>query len=304
MNNSSIITGHSHSFDVGIACELGIHAAIIFNHILYWLRINASKKNCELIDGKVWMYEKQQDMADFLGYLTIDEIKKAVGILVKSGLLITDNYNKNKFDKTNWYTTADQSLIFKGLKNSKISFEGAVRHDRECPGAPSNEPYGTLSIIHKDNQEDKPTTTTRASAPAPVVFDFLVDIGLSADEMDLLSKEYANDPESLRHAVKYATHKGTHIKTTIIQTIRWAAKAKPPLPPNNQSIDENKALAEKMKASIAKMPQGVYFDILNEFVEIGHSVSQKTPEQIKYTEKGFIALIDNARRKYNIILNP
>jgi hypothetical protein len=38
-------SGQSFSYDSGIADTLGLHAAIVFNHIVYWLRHNAKKKD-------------------------------------------------------------------------------------------------------------------------------------------------------------------------------------------------------------------------------------------------------------------
>jgi hypothetical protein len=147
MSVQDIISGHSHSFDTGIAEELGLNSAIVFNHIVYWLRVNASK-NSNQIDGKTWMYETQEDIAKCLTYLTIDEIKKTMVKLLKSGLLIKGNFNKNPFDRTNWYTVSDQSIIKKTLtKVPNGTIASAKSHDPTCDTAP---------CIHtEDKQEDK-----------------------------------------------------------------------------------------------------------------------------------------------------
>ena len=122
---SSIISGHSHSFDVGVAKTLGINAAIVLNHIIYWLRINCAKDH-NVYDGKVWMYESQQDIANYLDYMTLDEVKKAVVKLLDAGVLIKGNYNANPFNKTSWYTTADQN-IYRIKKTARLY--------RQCPRA-------------------------------------------------------------------------------------------------------------------------------------------------------------------------
>lgn len=143
-----IFSGHSHSFDVGIAKELGINAAVIFNHIVYWLRVNAAKGH-DIREGKVWMYERQQDMADFFEYLSLDDVKKAMVKLIDSGLLIKGNFNPNPFDKTGWYTTADQNIIHVKKSSTKVpngTIGGAKRHDPGCHLAPC--------IIQEDKQQD------------------------------------------------------------------------------------------------------------------------------------------------------
>lgn len=115
-NTSLLLSGHSHSCDVGLACALGLEAAHVFNHIIYWLRINAKKKSAELIDGKFWMYETQKEIAECLGYLSEDQVCRAIKKLIENGLIIAENHNSNKFLKTNWYTVTDQSLITENKK--------------------------------------------------------------------------------------------------------------------------------------------------------------------------------------------
>lgn len=187
----SILSGFSHSYDSGIAMELGLHAAIIFNHIVYWLRINASKKDAEMIDGKYWMYETQKDMAEFLGYMTHEEVKKAIVKLLNAGLLIKDNFNKNPFDKTNWYTVFDQSLITQNkIKKSFTkapygAIDGSLGRDPERPTAPSinKEQYNTNKEIHKN------TTPTPPKNPEPEK----LDDGGGGKEKSLWRKiEYTN----------------------------------------------------------------------------------------------------------------
>src|SRR5690606_6099606 len=132
----SYISGHSHSFDTGIAKELGVNCAIVYNHIVYWLRINAAKGQ-GIKEGVVWMYETQEQMAQFLEYLSINEVKKAVVKLLESGVLIKGNFNSNSFDKTNWYTVANQSIIQKSFTKAPCgSIDRSVRRDPLPPTAP------------------------------------------------------------------------------------------------------------------------------------------------------------------------
>lgn len=114
MQPSEIFSGHSHSFDTGIAKIVGIEAAILFNHIIYWIIFNASKRDAETIDDKFWMYETQKQMSDSLGYLSEDQVQRALKKLEDEGLIIKANHNKNKFDRTCWYTVFDQEIIVKG----------------------------------------------------------------------------------------------------------------------------------------------------------------------------------------------
>jgi len=143
ITENQVLSGHSHSFDTGVAKKLGLHCAILYNHIIYWLRINAAKGQ-GIVDGKVWMYESQQQMADFLEYISVDEVKKAIPKLIEAGLIIKDNHNKNPFDRTAWYTVANQDIIQKNSTKVPIStidrvnstYDGANSHHPNCHTAP------------------------------------------------------------------------------------------------------------------------------------------------------------------------
>ena len=103
------------SFHKGVARQCGLNAAIVFNHIVYWLDMNASNKEAQR-DGKVWMYETQEKMSEFFEFLSVREIQNALKILIEEGLIIREHFNNNHFVRTNWYTVYDQELI----RNSTI----------------------------------------------------------------------------------------------------------------------------------------------------------------------------------------
>jgi hypothetical protein len=203
-------SGFSHSFDTGIAAILGLHAAIVYNHIVYWLRINASK-NHNFVDGKIWMYETQEDIAEFLEYLSIDQVKKAILKLLESGLLIKDCHNKNKFNRTAWYTVRDQNIL--GIKKilTKVpigTMHSANSHDGQCDAASS------LYIQQEHLQEEQQTTQEASppetpSLPAAVVVSsekeeqkakLLKEVGFDSESIQDISKQY--DLERIKIALE------------------------------------------------------------------------------------------------------
>jgi hypothetical protein len=153
----NIISGHSISFDTGIAKSLGVNAALIFNHIVYWLKVNASKKDAVLIEDKIWMYETQKDIAAYFEFLTEDEVQKAIKKLLDAGLLIKGCFNKNVFDRTNWYTTSDQSYytdLKKCLRNRVLTESESIPGRNQKPPVDGfrNRQSADCSI-HNNNQE-------------------------------------------------------------------------------------------------------------------------------------------------------
>lgn len=166
MKPSEIYSGHGHNFDVGIAYHLGLNAAVVFNHIVYWIRFNALKHENSYIDGKYWMYETQEAISNSLGYLTLEQVKKAVVDLVDHGLLIKGNYNKNKFDRTAWYTVHSQEIITIGLRNSKISFESAKNNNGERTKQLSIAELGAMYNIDTREETYKEQQQQRVAEPA------------------------------------------------------------------------------------------------------------------------------------------
>lgn len=151
------------SYNAGVADICGIHAGIVFNHILYWLRANAKKKDVKIIDGHVWMYETQKEIAEFFGHLTEKEVRDAIKKLIDAGLIITRNLSKNKFDRTYSYSTSDPDLYLREKGNSKNSSEATNSSDRSDPTVGSNRPHGRIEATLRsdasiyntiDNQEE------------------------------------------------------------------------------------------------------------------------------------------------------
>jgi len=150
-----MISGHSLSIDTGIAFHCGINAALVYNHICYWLRMNMKTAHA-MKEGKVWMYETQEKMAEFFHFLSEKEVKNAIKILVDKGLLVKKNFNLNSFDHTNWYSLSD-SVYQKVLT---IVPKGPI--DSAPPG-PSEGPRQDLLYIKEEEKEKRNNKAAAAS---------------------------------------------------------------------------------------------------------------------------------------------
>lgn len=293
---SSIISGHSHSFDVGVAKTLGINAAIVLNHIIYWLRINCAKDH-NVYDGKVWMYESQQDIANYLDYMTLDEVKKAVVKLLDAGVLIKGNYNANPFNKTSWYTTADQN-IYRIKKTLTKEPHGSIGN------APGRDVYRQEEHIQEEQQQQ----TRAASPPAAVFFEqqakraakaksekvyhCLIDVDIPDPDKIEITQKYSEDVA--KNAVAWATHVDTKINTTFAQAIKWACKNKPQIPVSKE--DETKKNREyAIKYDNMKNCRHV-ITAYSTYVEIVSPGCQSS-FTLSYEAKGFIDQFQSQLRK-------
>lgn len=84
-----------------IAMVAGVNAGIIAELIK-----DITKDELEDISykyGKKWCRCSFKTMAVYCPYLSIEQIKGAVCVMRKKGILSTDRFNESKFDHTNWY---------------------------------------------------------------------------------------------------------------------------------------------------------------------------------------------------------
>lgn len=96
-----------HCFDVEIAEKYGVNAAIILYNFNFWIEKNkADEMNC--YDGNYWTYASKKSLSASFPYLTERQIRTALDKLREDGILVAGNYNKNPYDKTNWYSITEK----------------------------------------------------------------------------------------------------------------------------------------------------------------------------------------------------
>lgn len=100
-----------HSFDVALATQHGINAAILFQNILFW--INKNKANDKHFhDGRYWTYNSRKAFRELFPYMTDRQIWYALDLLVAAGMLVKGNYNTNGMDHTTWYALGDSGAEY------------------------------------------------------------------------------------------------------------------------------------------------------------------------------------------------
>lgn len=96
----------THSFDVEIAKVYGVNAAILLNHIVFWIQKNqANRRN--FYDGTYWTYNSRSAFAEIFPYMSERQIKTALDKLIDGGIIRTGNYNRDAFDKSLWYALTE-----------------------------------------------------------------------------------------------------------------------------------------------------------------------------------------------------
>lgn len=165
----------SHSFNEGVAIQTkSVIAATIFNHLFFWLKHNKSK-GMHQHEGRTWMYEKISDIAVHFSYLSEQQIKDHLAILVKFGYILKGKFSKNKFDHTNWYAVANEDWLGFQKSFTKGSTDPIQSVPGPEPAVPQTRTYKDTDNINTYNEthiELARTTASPRSSCSEISFSF------------------------------------------------------------------------------------------------------------------------------------
>ena len=99
----------NHSFDIDIAVEYGIPAAILLNHFYFWIAKNKANE-ANFHDGCYWTYNSRKAYAKLFPYMTERQIKSAIDKLIDAGIIKTGCFNKDTRDRTLWYALTEKGF--------------------------------------------------------------------------------------------------------------------------------------------------------------------------------------------------
>jgi hypothetical protein len=146
-------------FDEGIAEDLGSDAAVVINTLIYWLGINAAKRQT-IADGYIWTYNSANGWTNYIHYMNAKKIWRILSLLAKAGWVVRGCYNKAGWDRTYWYRMSDKfyetypeyerpeeiAARKMGPEKAKSSFDESIFKNTENNSATNN---GGTS--HEDN---------------------------------------------------------------------------------------------------------------------------------------------------------
>ena len=137
-----------HYFEVNVAKEVGVNAAIVYENIAFWVKHNANQgKN--LREGVHWMYATQKELSEQFDYLSIKQVRTALEKLEEHEYIKTGSFNRHGYDRTTWYTITEkaESICPKGEEHlpSEANDEPKKAIGFDLVGA-------TIPYIKKDNK--------------------------------------------------------------------------------------------------------------------------------------------------------
>lgn len=135
----------NHSFDVDVASEYGVNAAIIFNNISFLCKHNEAN-GINFRDGKYWTYNSRKAYCTVYPYLTEKQIRTALERLVEGGMLETGNFNEFAYDRTLWYTVTEKGKCLCPVGPDHLPC-GANANDRE------GQPIPDINTVEKPDKK-------------------------------------------------------------------------------------------------------------------------------------------------------
>jgi hypothetical protein len=127
---AKIRENYEHHFKVRDAKRYGIKEAILLYNLKFWIAKNkASGKH--FYKGRTWTYNSYKAFSELFPYLSESQIKRALASLVKQGAILKGNFNKMRYDRTNWYALSDESEL--PIASSKRSGAATRYNGRVLP---------------------------------------------------------------------------------------------------------------------------------------------------------------------------
>ena len=123
-----------HFFNIEVASEVGVNAAIVFERMVFWIGLN-KKAGKNFKDDTFWTYSTQADIAKEFEYFTVKQCRTAIDKLIEHEYIKTGNYNRHKYDRTRWFalTEKGERIIQKSKKVVPLRANGTDNGGETIP---------------------------------------------------------------------------------------------------------------------------------------------------------------------------
>jgi len=153
---------------VETATKLGLEEAIILQQVHYWLQDKAKEADPKFFhDGRYWVYDTYDDWKDAFPFWSLSTIRRKIGRLEKSEILLSAYYNENATIRKKWYSI-DYDKLEKAIQPEQMEQSNMSKcncSDR-TNATVQNEQMDKFNmsssnnIYNKDNQTKTSTKTT------------------------------------------------------------------------------------------------------------------------------------------------
>jgi hypothetical protein len=170
MSNKYLLEEEPKSFSPTIAQALdSISKAVIIQQIHFWLFVYTKKGDRNhFFNGHYWVFNSYNEWHKDLSFIKFATMKRQILELEKDGLLISDEFNKNRGNRTKWYRIDYEALaiLTKGVElNRLVHFEPPSDHF-EPPSDHFEPPSDHFDpLCQSDHQSDHQSDPQSVYAP-------------------------------------------------------------------------------------------------------------------------------------------
>lgn len=147
----------NHAFDVDIAVKYGVPEAILIENFRFWIAKNKANGR-HFHEGRYWTYNSSKAMTELFPYWSQDQIKRTLKRLEDAGVLLSDNFNSNPYDRTKWYSLSDAIDCAKSPNGKDESAQSTNKTDINTDTS--------LSSDKSDDDVCEPESKTKAADQA------------------------------------------------------------------------------------------------------------------------------------------
>lgn len=121
MTNTNIPATKIHSYNVSVAADVGINAAVIFYNICYWVEENTANER-NFINGEYWTYNTVNAFKTLFPEMSYEQVRNALRKLENAKYIKSAFLNEDTRDRTKWYTVVDKN---KWITSNKCNCENS-----------------------------------------------------------------------------------------------------------------------------------------------------------------------------------
>lgn len=96
-----------HTFDPEVAAEFGMTEAVLIKNFQFWISHNR-RNGHKFLQGRTWTFNSVRALLEAFPYMGKKQLAGALKRLQEKGILIVDNFNGTKYDRTTWYAFQDE----------------------------------------------------------------------------------------------------------------------------------------------------------------------------------------------------
>lgn len=165
MGNTNIPVTKVHTYNVSVAADVGINAAVLFYNICYWVEENKTNER-NFINGKYWTYNTIKALQTMFPEMTKNQIEYALKKLKDNGYIESATLSEDTRDRTNYYTVCDiEKWILCEKKSNGISENSDMATENSNMTSEKSDMFNILynnKNINTDNKQSDNNNTNNS----------------------------------------------------------------------------------------------------------------------------------------------